>query len=444
MHVTVMLISSPRVRCLNDDRAVAARIIEEVHAHNRTIDWCLNKYGDQSPLTHELVYGVVRRYFSLAANIDRQLNRSIRKKDRVIYYLLLVGAYQLNYMRTPEHAAIHATVSACSSLKRDWCKGLVNGVLRAVQRSEFPLASTERSFDHPAWLAELLSEQHGNDLLEANNLRSPMCLRVNQVRCDRPTYQDCLDAAGIGHTLGFSPHAILLKEPLPKARLPHWEDGWVAVQDQGAQFASNLLAAQTHPTNATNKLLDACAAPGGKLFYYMELAGDNVEVESLEINAKRAATIAQEGARLGHAVATRIDDACTDAWWDRRPYTHILLDAPCTGTGTIRRHPDIKLLLKPDKIPELADLQLTLLNNLWKMLAYEGTLLYCTCSVLPQENDQVIERFLSSIPKEQGQADLMAIALPTGKPTQFGWQLLPTDPQTDGFYFCGLRKVASQ
>ncbi len=263
----------------------------------------------------------------------------------------------------------------------------------------------------------------------------------------RDDYLDRLIGLGISAKVGPTNTSIVLDEPQPSATLPGWSEGCVAVQDVGAQFAAQLTledGAQPH------RLLDACAAPGGKLAHLIErCSSDNqgnneahppTQIVAIDISAERIAQTQNVLDRLGHSCALLVADATTLDWWDGIPFDHILIDAPCSGSGTIRRHPDIKLLLKETSVATLAELQLQILNNLWRTLAAGGTLLYCTCSILPDENDCVITNFIN---QPDNNASVCNIVLPTGQATQHGWQLLPTDPNTDGFYYARLNKPAS-
>ncbi len=430
-------------------RAFAAKSIDLVINHDRTIDWVLNHHPDWliSPQTRHWFYETIRHYQTLAALVDPLLAKPLRKKDSAIYRLMLVGAYQLKIDSTPDHAAINETVAATKQLGGPWARGLVNAVLRQVTSHEL---KDDQTFGHPAWLVEAIAAAWPTQsrlILAANNTRAPMSLRVNCTVTDRDEYLERLIGLGIGAKVGPTTSSIVLDEPQPSATLPGWSEGAVAVQDLGAQFAAQLtLEDRAQP----NKLLDACAAPGGKLAHLIEQcsAGSHnnneaqqpAELVGIDISAERITQTQSVLDRLGHACALLVADATTLNWWDGIPFDHILVDAPCSGSGTIRRHPDIKLLLKETSVATLAELQLQILNNLWRTLSAGGTLLYCTCSILPDENDCVITNFIN---QPDNNASVCNIVLPTGQATQHGWQLLPTDPNTDGFYYARLKKPAS-
>jgi len=448
------------------ERANAARMLKRVVMDRRTTDQALT---DPSPLAQELVLGSLRHYRSLSAQVDRALSRPLRDKDQEIRFLMIVGVYQLNHLRVPDHAAIFETVAACRRLGRPWAKGLVNAVLRRCA-DEPP----ERSSEHPGWLEDALTREYGDTargLMAANNERAPMTLRINRRRVAVEAYLELLEAAGIasrppraepevrlgssadtaasaapGPALGLGLETRVLTTPVPAETLPGFADGLVAVQDAGAQFAAGLLmqlpaaAADSAATAAPPvRLLDACAAPGGKLFHMLERR-PGVTALALDEHAGRVAQMRAQAERLGHlTVAIRQADASTLDWWDGDPFDEVLLDAPCTGTGTLRRHPDIKVLRRAEDLPALTDLQRLLLANLWHVVRAGGTLLYCTCSILAAENDDVVAHFLA----QHSDARAEALALTSGRPTRHGWQLLPTNPDTDGFYYALLRKAAA-
>ena len=474
-------------------RANVARGLENVADKRRTTDWLRRKHPDwvQEPLAQELLQGTLRHFFSLSSEVTATLTRPLKPKDQTLYYLMLVGAYQLRYLNIPDHAVINETVDATRVLGRPWAKGLVNAVLRNTQRKikgagELKNDTSERSFEHPQWLIDLLFSQYPDAaaLMQANNQRAPMALRINQSRCTPGDYLRELDEQGIAHSPGNFDECTVLQTPQPAPTLPGWEAGRVSVQDAGAQLAGQLLqatisevgrsgATDKTPATATMSLLDACAAPGGKLFHLMERCAadknNNISFTALENNPERAQNMQTLGERLGLKVTPLVVDARQREWWNGESYTHILVDAPCSGTGTLRRHPDIKLLLQPAQIDEHARTQRQILHNLWPMLAPGGTLLYCTCSILEQENDATIEAFLhaqsnaqpnpqSDVPQEPAPASNLKsfpvkaatketaavnvhnLHLPFGHATTYGWQILPTDADTDGFYYAMLSK----
>ena len=459
-------------------RARAARNVKAILSGRRSTDWAALA-ANQSSLSLELTYGCLRHYFSLAAQVDALLSKPLRAKDADIYGLLLTGAYQLRHTRIPAHAALFETVAAADLLGKAWARGLVNAVLRKLVKTvpevslegvregspedhaesiprttpEATPAGTpevardgthdpalegafEAATEHPAWLQRRLQHQYGEGaaaLMRANNTRAPLCLRINTRKIEPRSYRRQLDAAGIEYTDSWLPEALALKAPRRAATLPGFGDGWVAVQDIASQLAVVPLLDRASPGQ---RLLDACSAPGGKLFRLIE-AHRELAVTAIDKSASRLASLGEIAQRLGHEhFEYREGDATVLDWWDGAPFDHVLLDAPCSGTGTLRRHPEIKVLRKPADIARSAALQAALLVNLWRTVRGGGTLLYCTCSILAEENDQVVGPFLGN----HRDAQPCRVALPTGRATRYGWQLLPTEPVTDGLYVAVIEK----
>ncbi|MEZ5553763.1 MAG: 16S rRNA (cytosine(967)-C(5))-methyltransferase RsmB [Pseudomonadales bacterium] len=445
-----------------NERAQAARLLEAVICQHQTTD---QSFGNQTvtSLVSELVYGTLRHYFSLTEALDRHLSRPLRSKDQDLYCLMLVGAYQLRHLRIPAHAAVHATVDGCRTLRKPWAAKLVNAVLRAMaaeaSAAEPESAQNERSFELPDWLKARLEAEYGGRapaLMGGLLKRAPMCLRVNQTRTSVTDYTTRLNEAGIAHRPGWMPESLYLEVPVPARKLPGLASGEVSIQDAGALFACGLLtrphaanpyapdlqtADHRPPSGEAQDILDACAAPGGKLFHLAEACPD-ASLWGVELSRSRLEHLRTEARRLGHNQVNLIEgDATEQTWWPGQAFDAILLDAPCSGTGTLRRHPDIKILLAPERLTEYAGLQSALLRNLWQMLRPGGVLVYCTCSLLEAENDAVIGAFLA----ETADAAIAPFALPTGIPTRHGWQLLPgIEPpaapalSTDGFYYARL------
>lgn len=426
-------------------RAEAARMLHRVVVQRQTTDQAIAS-TELTPLVQELVFGSLRYYFSLSQIVGAALHNPLKPKDRELKSLMIVGAYQLFHTRIPKHAAIFETVAACAALERPWASGLVNAVLRKCDASGPP----ERSFEHPPWLEAALREDYpdAEAVMAANNGRAPMALRINLTRIRPEEYLASLEQAALPARLAqrqdgaatsdaaviwLGPETRILLAPVPSSRLPGYREGLVSVQDAGAQVAANLVTPQPG-----DRVLDACAAPGGKLFHLME-RHPGARLTALEKNPRRLAQLREEGRRLGHDDFVAITgDATALDWWDGAPYQQVLIDAPCSGTGTLRRHPDIKLLRRKEDIRTFADLQGRLLANLWRVLAPGGNLLYCTCSMLAAENDAVVGKFLA----QQPDAVVQPLQLASGRAMQHGWQLLPTEADTDGFYYARLSKRA--
>ena len=427
-----------------DIRARAARAVHAVRHQRRPLDALLGP--GTPPLVRELAYGTCRHYFSLRGAIDARLSQPLREREQDVYALLLVGLYQLRHLRIPDHAAVSETVAAARLLGKPWARGLVNGVLRSAvrtpARTPAPTPTDEERWEHPAWMIEALREAWPEDheaLLEANNTRAPMAVRVNRAKNDVMAYGAMLDADGLAHRPGLAPNSLVLEAPVPATRLPGHDKGWVAIQDDAAQLASAVLSdGLPHATAHTEgtRVLDACAAPGGKTFALLE-GHPSLALTALDASGDRLDRLRMEAERLGHgAVHVVRGDATGTAWWDGTPFDAILLDAPCSGTGTLRRHPDIKVTRTAGDVRGASRLQGAMLASLWQVLSRGGTLLYCTCSVLPEENDAVIEGFLAATPD----ASPTPIHATWGRATTHGRILLPSKGGPDGFYYARLAK----
>ncbi|PAU64778.1 16S rRNA (cytosine(967)-C(5))-methyltransferase [Pseudomonas sp. PIC25] len=395
-------------------------------------------------LTQELAYGAARWQPRLAALAEQLLQKPFKAADKDVEALLLIGLYQLLYTRIPAHAAIGETVGCADALKKSWAKGLLNAVLRRVQREgETLLAGLERDpvvrTAHPRWLQKSLKAhwpEKWEEVCAANNAHPPLILRVNRREGSREDYLAELQSAGISaHACAFSRDGIVLDEPRDVTTLPGFAEGRVSVQDEAAQLAADLL--ELAPGQ---RVLDACCAPGGKTCHLLEAEPKLAEVVGIDLEAKRLERVRENLGRLGlDARLIAADARDIAAWWDGKPFQRILLDAPCSATGVIRRHPDIKLTRQADDIPALATLQGELLDALWSTLEVGGVLLYATCSALPTENTEVIEAFLARTPgaRELDVAGTFGLKQPHGR------QLLAQENGHDGFYYAKLIKIAA-
>jgi len=398
----------------------------------------------QRAFAQELSFGTLRWYFLLEAVLGRLLKQALRNKDRDIHALLLVGLYQLLILRMTAHAAVNETVEAARYSGKRWAVSLVNGVLRNAQRRDAELlASVELQpvarWSHPDWwIARLQRDwpQHWQQILEANNQRPPMVLRVNRLRSDSPGYLEQLQRAGIAaRPLPGPDTAVVLDEPVGVDRLPGFRDGLVSVQDGAAQLAAPLLKLAVG-----QRVLDACAAPGGKTGHILELAPELELLVAIDSDTRRLAKIRDNLARLQlEAQLIAADAGDTQRWWDQRPFDRILLDAPCSASGVVRRHPDIKLLRRSDDVATLSRQQQRLLDALWPLLAPGGILLYVTCSVFRTENTEVVQAFMS----RHADAEEIPLAAPWGIAQPVGRQLLPGEQGMDGFYFARLTKISA-
>jgi 16S rRNA (cytosine967-C5)-methyltransferase len=422
-----------------DVRALAAKLLQQVVEQHRSLDRVFEQARVQErdlPLLQELVTGSVRHFYSLDALVRQRLHRPLRDRDSIVGFVLITGAYQLLHTRIPDHAAVAETVRAAGRLGKPWAKSTVNTILRSIAAgAQLDGASPEAEFDHPQWLISAVMAQYPDcweALLRENNRRAPMVLRVNLQRQSPEAYCERLAAqTGVESAPGWCEETLILSRPVPADQLPGFADGDVSVQDGGAQLATGVLDAR-----AGQRVLDACAAPGGKALHILERT-PGIGLVAVEFDTERCQVIERERRRLRLAPfeLVRADATMLD-WWDGIPFDRILVDAPCSGTGTIRRHPDIKLLKSADDLPAFARIQSKLLDNLWQCLARGGRMLYCTCSILAEENDLVIDEFLT----RQPDAATCCIDAPWGSATRHGRQLLPEAGGADGFYYALLER----
>lgn len=395
-------------------------------------------------LTQDLAFGTARWQPRLSALAAKLLQKPFKAADADVEALLLVGLYQLLYTRIPAHAAIGETVGCADKLKKPWAKALLNAVLRRAQReSEALLAELEHDpvvrTAHPRWLQKALKAfwpQQWEAICAANNAHPPMILRVNRRHQTRAGYLQLLsDSAITAQPCAYSQDGIVLDEPCDVRNLPGFNEGWISVQDEAAQLAADLL-----DLAPGQRVLDACCAPGGKTCHILEVEPGLAGVVAIDLEAKRLLRVRENLDRLGlDAQLIAADGRDTAAWWDGKPFQRILLDAPCSATGVIRRHPDIKLTRQPDDIVALAALQGELLDALWPTLEVGGILLYATCSTLPTENTEVIEAFLA---RTSGAREL-DIPGQFGIKQAHGRQLLAQQGGHDGFYYAKLIKIAA-
>lgn len=428
-------------------RARAAEVVLDVAHGGASLDTVLDDRAVQladsdRALLKEMCYGSLRWYGRCRGVVERLVKRPPRKRDRVIEALMVVGVYQLEYMRLPPHAAIHTTVDACAALGRPVYKGLVNGVLRNFQRRRDALleALPAPARDaHPGWLWRAIAEQwpdHARTIVEANNTRPPMTLRINIRRLPVDDYLEALRSVGLeGRRIEYAPAAVALDTPVNVERLPGFADGWVSVQDASAQ----LLAGVIDP-GPGERILDACAAPGGKLTHMLE-AFPGVAVQAIEADPARARRITENLARLQLESDITVADAGNlESWWDGSLFDLVLLDVPCSGTGVIRRHPDIKVLRRSSDVDQFAAVQARLLDRLWRVVKPGGRLVYATCSIMAAENQEQIESFLRRTPDCREKP----VQLPVGVALSQGWQVLPEPGGGDGFFYALLRRGSGE
>ncbi|UST95547.1 16S rRNA (cytosine(967)-C(5))-methyltransferase RsmB [Pseudomonas siliginis] len=412
---------------------------------NSSLPTQLDKVEDRDRgFTQDLAFGTARWQPRLSALAEKLLQKPFKAADADVEALLLVGLYQLLYTRVPAHAAIGETVGCADKLKKPWAKGLLNAVLRNAQReSETIFAELERDpvvrTAHPRWLQKSLKAfwpEQWEAICAANNAHPPMILRVNRRHHSRDAYLALLGETGIAATpCVYSRDGIVLEAAADVRSLPGFAEGWISVQDEAAQMAADLL-----DLAPGQRVLDACCAPGGKTCHILEAEPALAGVVAVDLEAKRLVRVKENLERLGlDAELIAADGRDIDKWWDGKPFQRILLDAPCSATGVIRRHPDIKLTRQPEDIVALAQLQGELLDAMWKTLEVGGILLYATCSTLPTENTEVIAAFLERTPG----ARELDLATAAGIKQPHGRQLLAQQGGHDGFYYAKLIKIAA-
>lgn len=421
-------------------RSMAASAIEKVVEQGQSLSNILpplqQKVSDKDKaLLQELCFGVLRTLPQQEWLISKLMSRPMTGKQRTIHYLIMVGFYQLLHTRIPPHAALAETVEGAVVIKRPQLKGLINGVLRQFQRQQEELlaefADSDKRFLHPEWLLKRLQKAYPckwEAIVEANNQRPPMWLRVNRNHHTRDEWLALLETAEMnGFTHDAYPDAIRLASPAPVQALPGFEQGWVTVQDASAQGCMTYL----EPQNG-DRILDLCAAPGGKTTHILEVA-PKASVMAVDVDEQRLSRVYDNLKRLGMKAEVKQGDGRTPAQWcGDEQFDRILVDAPCSATGVIRRHPDIKWLRRDRDINELAQLQSEILDAVWPHLKPGGTLVYATCSVLPEENSQQIAAFL----KRTSNATLRT----TGTLDKPGVQNLPGAEDGDGFFYAKLIK----
>lgn len=426
-------------------RAVSAQIILQVLDEGKSLSALIPEAQNQIeskdlPLLQEICFGVCRVLPRLEQIIKQLVDKPLKGKTRLVHCLLLVGLYQLLYMRVPAFAAVDEVVNATKVLKLDSFRGLTNGVLRRFLREqELILAKVDKHWQtlHPEWLVDKLKKAypHWREIIEANNQKPPMWIRINPNHSNVEQYRDLLGelAENSPNPTACTPDcALLLSRAVGVNQLPHFEQGWATVQDAHAQWSATLLGAQNGEL-----ILDACAAPGGKTTHILELA-PQAAVIALDIEQNRLTRVAENLQRLGQSAKIVCGDATKPETWlnDGVLFDRILLDAPCSATGVIRRHPDIKWLRQATDITELVELQRNILHALWQRLKPNGTLLYATCSVLPEENSEQIQRFIDSTPN----ARLVEMDFASEKTAMK--QFFPAEKSGDGFFYAKLVKQA--
>lgn len=430
-----------------DARGTAVQVLVQVLDQRRSLSEALEaglrplEDRRERALAQTLCYGVMRSLPRLQAYLDALLDKGLKAKDIDVEATLLIGLVQLLELRIPEHAAVAATVETGRALGKAWSAGLINAVLRNFlrQREQLDMQLQKRPsaiHAHPNWMLRRLQQDWPEDweaICAANNQQAPMHLRVNARQHSREAYLDLLQAEGIEAQLSpETEQGITLTKAVDVSALPGFDTGAVSVQDLAAQ-----LAAQCLDTPPGAKVLDACAAPGGKTAHILERE-PSAEVWALDNDPQRVERLNNTLTRLQLSATVRCAEAGDlEQWWDGQAFARILLDAPCSASGVIRRHPDIKYLRQANDIAALAQRQADLLDQLWPCLASGGILLYATCSVFAMENSQQLAAFLA----RHADAKEVPISANWGRACQIGRQILPAQDQMDGFYYARLQKV---
>jgi 16S rRNA (cytosine967-C5)-methyltransferase len=425
---------------------MAAAAIAAVAVKGQSADEALARHAPAaSPRSaiRAVTLGCLRWYLRLDALAASLL--AGRVLAPALHALLLAALHQLEYSRNPPQATVSSAVDATRLLQQARAAGLMNALLRRFLRErsaliESSLANPSAASAHPQWLLEALQQywpEHWQQIIDANNAHPPMTLRLDLTRVSRAQYQARLAERGlVSVALPWLPAALILEQPVAVAELPGFAAGLVSVQDAGAQLAAALLAAQPG-----ERVLDACAAPGGKSAALLEAVDGAIELTAVDIDGTRMQRVADNLQRLRrHARLVTADLRSDTSWWDGNRFDRILVDAPCSATGVIRRHPDIKLLRRAADIGALAHTQRRIVEQCLQLLKPGGCLLYSTCSVLPEENERVIEGLLAALPAVRARSLPPQVALPPDRLQRLpGIQLLPGNSAlTDGFYYACL------
>lgn len=417
-----------------------AEVLQGRSVDNALLDTAADLTPPQKARCRAITYEACRWHLRWHAALELLVTKKIKPRDRIIGSLVICALVEIEQMATPKHAAVDSYVQLSKPLGLVSARGLVNAVLRRFLRERDQILvkinkQPAAQFAHPPWLLSALRRDWAEDrngILDANNGRGPMTLRVNKVLGSRADYLTRLSTMQVAASPGPGDWDVVLKDPVAVELLPGFDQGYVSVQDSAAQFAAQLLDPQ-----AKQRVLDACAAPGGKTAHLLEWAQGDLQLQALDVSEARLPRVHENLHRLNlRASVTCANAADLDSWWDGEPFDRILLDAPCTGSGVIRRHPDIKLLRREEDVNQLTVVQANLMDKLWSCLAKGGRMLYATCSVLRDENDRQIQSFM----ERTEDAELLPLALPLGKNGKFGCQLFPTSEGSDGFFYALLAR----
>ena len=427
-----------------DGRFIAIKILNRVLQKGESLGTAIpvevqNLDERDRPMVQALVYGVLRWRWQIESILSNYIKKPLKAKDQDIKNILMLGVFQLLWMRTPDYAAVDAAVNSSLKIKKKWAKGLINAILRQVIRDREEIdhkATLDAEYSHPQWLIDAIKKdwpENWQQILTEANKEAPMSLRVDTRQIKAEEYLPQLNEVELdGHLVDAVPTAVILEQAADVYRLPGFEAGQVSVQDTAAQLAAHLI--QLAPEQ---KVLDACAAPGGKTAHMLQ-AEPTIDVDAIDISDLRLERVEENLDRMDlQANLICSDISQPDEWWDGQQYDRILLDAPCSATGVIRRHPDIKSLRRPDDIEELVETQKLILDKLWPTLKPGGLMLYATCSILKAENESQIQQFL----QRTADAKEMSIDASWGHEQKSGRQILTGESQMDGFYYALIEKV---
>ena len=426
-----------------DGRFIAIKILSRVMQKGESLSTAIPKEiknldERDRPLVQALVYGVLRWRWQLDSILSKYIKKPLRSKDQDVYIILMLGVFQLLWMRTPDYAVVDAAVKSSLKIKKKWAKGFINAILRQIIREREEInykENSEAEFSHPQWLIDNIKKdwpENWQQILTQANEEAPMTLRIDTKQISLTDYMQQLNEVELdGQVIDAVSTALVLEQASDVFRLPGFEEGKVSVQDGAAQLAAHLI--QLEPEQ---KVLDACAAPGGKTAHMLQTE-PTIKVDAVDISEIRLERVEENLQRLNlQANLITSDISQPDEWWDREQYDRILLDAPCSATGVIRRHPDIKTLRWETDIADLVATQHEILDAVWPMLKPGGLMLYATCSILKAENEGQMQDFL----KRTDDAEEVEIKAAWGQEQKAGRQILTGDQQMDGFYYALIRK----
>ena len=412
------------VQIVNKGRSLA-----ELQAH-------LNEH-QHGALIREMVFGVCRFFYYFESKVKQHLKKPIRKKDNDVMLVVFLGMYQLQFMNTSDHAAVHETVNLVFKIRKKWAKGLVNALLRKYAQADWESPEDiNHAITYPEWMRQSIKTDWPDEqesIFLHGNEKAAISLRINAQKIQSSEFLTQLSEQSIDAQCDKTmPDFVRLTQAQNIMELPGFDQGVFYVQDGSAQMASKLLDVKDNM-----RVLDACAAPGGKSTHIAELAKD-LTIIAVEKEEKRIKRLKDNIQRLGHDISVMCGDASkpTD-WFDGELFDRILIDAPCSASGIIRRHPDIKLLRRADDIGQLVVLQAAILKALWPLLKQGGELLYCTCSIFKQENEQQVAAFIQ---QTIDCSEISIVAFPWAQSRSVVLQVLPSEHGHDGFYYAKLKK----